>query len=74
MRGLNFGTPPATSVLCRNLRRQERTADPANRRGDPPRAGQTGEITAEVAAAQEPSRAAGGSDGPPRPPRADNRP
>ena len=58
----------------RDLRRQEPAADPANRRGDPPRAGQTGEITAEVAAAQEPSRAAGGSDGPPRPPRADNRP
>ena len=57
-----------------DLRRQEPAADPANRRGDPPRAGQTGEITAEVAAAQEPSRAAGGSDGPPRPPRADNRP
>ena len=57
-----------------DLRRQEPAADPANRRGDPPRAGQTGEITAEVAAAQEPSRAADGSDCPPRPPRADNRP
>ena len=58
----------------RDLRRQERTADPANRRGDPPRASQTGDIAAEVAAAQEPPRAAGDSDGPPRPPRADNRP
>ena len=28
----------------RDLRRQERTADPANRRGDPPRASQTGDI------------------------------
>ena len=52
----------------RDLRRQERTADPANRRGDPPRASQTGDIAAEVAAAQEPPRAAGDSDGPPRPP------
>ena len=58
----------------RDLRRQERTADPANRRGDPPRASQTGDIAAEVAAAQAPPRAAGDSNGPPRPPRADNRP